>query len=84
MLNEIGRRLQKKLTRKAILDMMKSGHLTIEECEVELRDLESREKEVNKTPEQQKRATMVPNMHRANNPRTMGSTHEVKRKAASN
>ena len=36
-LEEIGRRFQEKLTREAILDMMESGHLTMEESEVELR-----------------------------------------------
>ena len=47
---EIGRRFQEKLTREAILDMMESGHLTMEESEVELRELESRERKNNRTP----------------------------------
>ena len=46
----MGRRLEKKLTRKAILDMFQSGHLAVEECGVELRELESRERHENKFP----------------------------------
>ena len=44
-LTERGRKLQEKLTREAILDMMESGHLTIEESEIELKRLELRNKE---------------------------------------
>ena len=45
---ELGLRLQRKLTREAILDMVESQYLTMEEGEVELKDLESREVENNK------------------------------------
>ena len=40
---ELGRKFRRKLTRGTILDMMESGDLTMEEREMELRDLESRE-----------------------------------------
>ena len=66
---ELGRKFQEKLTREAILDMMESGHLTMEESEVELRELESRERKNNKTPVRKipeekwkKHATIVPSM----------------------
>ena len=72
-MEEIGRRLQEKLTREAILDMMESGHLTMEESEVELRELESRERKNNKTPARKapgekwkKHATIVPSMGKGN------------------
>ena len=47
---EIGRRFQEKLTREATLDMMESGHLTMEESEVELRVRIKRKKNGRNTP----------------------------------
>ena len=39
---EIGQTFQKKMTKEAILDMMETGYLTMEESEVELKELEAR------------------------------------------
>ena len=67
---ELEKKFQKKLTKEAILSMMESGHLTIEEGEIELRDLESRKNKDNKTVKQQhpesKHAPIVPPMCRKN------------------
>ena len=48
-----GQRFKKKLTRKAIIDMVNSQHLTMEEGKAELKDLESRETKNNKDKKQQ-------------------------------
>ena len=44
------RRARKKITKKAILDMLRSGHLTQEECRMELMELEVKEEEASRRP----------------------------------
>ena len=62
--------------------MMESGHLTMEESEIELRDLELRESKNNKTPiqqipekKQEKHATIVPSMCQKNMQGSKQSAH---------
>ena len=48
-----GEALRKKITRKIILDVMETGHLTMEEGEVELKELETRQRVNKETPKEQ-------------------------------
>ena len=50
---EANTKFRRKLTRKAILDMMESQHLTMEEGEIELKGLGALDMEHNKSREQQ-------------------------------
>ena len=45
---ELGKELRRKITRRNITEMMDNGELTMEESEIELRNLESRENKDNK------------------------------------
>ena len=45
---ELGKELRRKITRRNITEMMDNGELTMEESEIELRTLESRENKDNK------------------------------------
>ena len=66
--------------------MLQSGHLTIEDCKVEMRELESRERKINGSPNQRPQerphTTVVPHRHKRETQEQKQPVHAEMKKTA--